>query len=370
VTSAVACPPFERFATTDADLDAAIRLSALVWLPPRRKFEAALRHGTATAVLDAVLGGELGSEGDRREAARADAAAIRAAADATGASPIPIGAPSYPPQLASLPDPPLLLYVTSQPPQDVTRCVSIVGTRRASDAGREIATSLGRGLARAGIIVVSGAARGIDAAAHAGALDARGPTLAVLGCGVDQTAPNPRLIERIRAEGTLMSEFPPGTRPHPRHFPSRNRIVAGLSRATVVVEGPDRSGALIAAEHAMEFGRDVFAVPGAVTSPLSAATLRLIREGAGAIGGVDDLLADLGMDAATSSALAIELTDDERRALGELRGATLPDRVAAALGVTVVEALGLLMRLELRGLVRSVGGRFEATLAARTLVAR
>lgn len=350
------------FAETPRDVEALLRLSALVWLTPRRRLELALRYGTAASMVAAILDGEAGTDGDRRALAAADAATILARAEGAGARAIAIGCDGYPAQLATLPDAPLALFVVGASPPPVERCVAIVGARGCSDAGSEIARALARGLVDAGISVVSGAARGIDAASHVGALDAGGHTIAVLGAGIDRRHPNRALLERIAARGTIVSEFPPGTPPHPRHFPSRNRIVAGLCRATVVVEGGERSGALITAEHAMEFGRDVFAVPGPVTSPLSAAPLRLIRDGAGAIGGVDDLLEDLGLDVAPVAPPALDLSADERRALRELRGATLAERVASALGVTVVEALSVLMRLELRGLVRSVGGRFEATL--------
>jgi DNA processing protein len=230
---------------------------------------------------------------------------------------------------------------------------------------------LGRALGLAGVTVVSGAARGIDSAAHDGALSSGGSTLAVLGCGADVAYdPGGRdLLRRIRAHGTIVTEFAPGTPPEPRNFPARNRIVAGLCRATVAVEGAAGSGSLITAEHAMEFGRDVFALPGSVTNPLAHVPLQLIRDGAAMIRGSEDLLHDLDLELVPEAARE-DLSGAERRALDGLEGPTLPERVAAALGVGVPEAVALLMELELRGFVRGVGGRFEATLKGARAPAR
>ena len=353
------------FVETPADVEAALALSTLIWLTPRRRLEIATDHPNAEAMLAAIRDGGAGTtEGDTVHARRADGVAVAAEAAAAGARVVAFGSAEYPEALAQIADPPLVLFVGGPAPPSADRSVAIVGARRCSEFGREMAASLGRGLARAGVNVVSGAARGIDSAAHLGALDGGGTTIAVLGCGIDQSYPSRALIDRIRREGTVLTEFPPGTVPHPRHFPSRNRIVAGLSRATVVVEGAEGSGSMITAEHAMEFGRDVFAVLGAVTNPLAEVPLRLIREGAGALRGVEDLLDDLGLDVDAGPVVPPDLSDDERRALDELHGATLPDRVAAALGITVGDAVAVLTRLELRGLVRSAAGRFEPTLRA------
>jgi DNA processing protein len=278
---------------------------------------------------------------------------------------VPWGSPEYPAQLRHVHDPPALLYVIGTPPPEPTSAVAVVGARRCSELGRELAAEIGRALALVGATAVSGAALGIDAAAHGGALDAGGRTLAVMGCGVDVVYPrgSRRLIERIRRSGTLVSEHAPGTPPFQRNFPARNRIVAGLCAATVVVEGADGSGSMITAEHAMEFGRDVYAVPGPVTSALSAVPLQLIRDGATMIRGAEDLLEDLGLELRVDDvADRLHLSDDERRVLDLLAGPTLPDRVAGAVGKSVPEVVGILMRLELRGFVRSVGGRYESTL--------
>ncbi|HET7928819.1 MAG TPA: DNA-processing protein DprA, partial [Actinomycetota bacterium] len=171
---------------------------------------------------------------------------------------------------------------------------------------------------------------------------------------------------RIGREGTLVSEYAPGTPPSQHHFPARNRIVAGLCRATVVVEGAKGSGSLITAEHAVEFGRDVYAVAGSVTSALAEVPLQLIREGATLIRDAEDLLSDLGVQVVpTEAAERLALDDAELGVLAGIVEPTLPDRLATSLGVGIREVVGVLMRLELRGFVRNVGGRYETTLKAR-----
>jgi DNA processing protein len=341
-------------------------LSALQGLTPRKLIGLAAEHGTASAVLARIREGGAGSANDRAFAGELDPAEIAAAAARCGARVVPWGSPEYPSQLHHIHDPPAVLYVIGEPPPDLTSAVAVVGARRCTDLGRELAREIGRALSLAGLTVVSGAARGIDSAAHEGALGAGwGRTLAVMGCGVDLIYPpgSRALIERIRRSGTIVSEHAPGTPPFQRNFPARNRIVAGLSAATVVVEGAGGSGSMITAEHAMEFGRDVFALPGSVTSALSSVPLQLIRDGATMIRGPEDLLADLGLEPeAGRIAERARLSEDERRVLERLAGPTLPDRVATSLGTGVPEVVGVLMRLELRGLVRNVGGRFEPTL--------
>lgn len=357
----------DGFATDRTDRRALLVLSALHGITPRQLLALAIGHGTASRVLAEIQGGRAGGDGDRAFANELDADAIASAAAACGARVVPWGSPEYPSRLRHIHDPPALLYVIGDPPDDAGTVVAVVGARRCSDLGREMARELGRALGMAGATVISGAARGIDAAAHAGALDAGGRTIAVMGCGIDVIYPSGsrELIRRIRGAGTVIAEHAPGTPPLQRNFPARNRIVAGLSHATVVVEGADGSGSMITAEHAMEFGRDVFAVPGPVTSDLSAVPLRLIRDGATMIRGARDLLEDLGLGLRADEVVdRLHVAADERRVLDLLHGPTLPDRVAADLALGVPEVVALLMRLELRGLVRNVGGRFEPTLLA------
>ncbi|MEX2203795.1 MAG: DNA-processing protein DprA [Actinomycetota bacterium] len=357
----------DAFVTTTEDLRAALVLSGLRGITPRRLIAVAAERGSAAATLAAIRQGRAGSENDRAFARTMDGEEISAVVAACGARIVPWGSAEYPAQLVNIHDPPGVLYVIGRPAPDPTRAVAVVGARRCTQLGRELGASIGRALALAGVVVVSGAARGIDAAAHEGALDGGGTTLAVLGCGIDAVYPagSRTLVRRIGASGTVLSEYPPGTPPVQRNFPARNRIVAGLCSATVVVEGAKGSGSMISAEHAMEFGRDVYAVPGAVTNPLAEVPLRLIRDGATMIRGAGDLLDDLGLELDAEKVVErLEISEDERRALAELTGPTLPDRVATALGVTIPQAVSLLMRLELRGFVRSVGGRYESTLKA------
>jgi DNA processing protein len=362
----------DGFAATPDDARALLVLSALRGITPRRMLEVAVERGTAAATLAWIRAGKAGSENDRAFARTLDGDAIAAAAEACGARFVPWDSPEYPEQLRTIHDPPPALFVAGGDFPDPTRAVAVVGARRCTDLGREIAQDVGRTLGLAGVAVVSGAARGIDAAAHEGALSAEAPTVAVLGCGLDVAYPpgSRGLLRRIRSGGgAVTSEYPPGVPPDPWNFPARNRIVAGLCSATVVVEGAEGSGSMITAEHALEFGRDVFAIPGAVTSPLAFVPLRLIREGATLIRGAEDLLEDLGLELVQDEVAGrVDLSEAERRVLDRLVGPTLPDRIACELGASVPEVVGVLMRLELRGFVRSVGGRYESTLKARPQV--
>jgi DNA processing protein len=359
----------DGFVGSDEDLRAALVLSALHGATPRRLLALAAELGTASAVLAEIREGRAGGGHDRTIASSVDPDDVAAAAAAARARIVPWGSEGYPAQLRHIHDPPPLLYVVGFGPDAAARSVAVVGARRCSEQGRETAREIGRGLGRAGMTVVSGAALGIDSAAHLGALDAGGRTLAVMGCGIDVAYP-PRsraLLGRIGGSGTIVSEHAPGTPPFPRNFPARNRIVAGLCGSTVVVEGATGSGSMITAEHAMEFGRDVYAVPGPVTSPLAEVPLQLIRDGAAMVRGSADLLEDLGLEVVAADVAArLELTEPEHRILDRLVQPTLPDGLAAATGATVPEVVATLVRLELRGLVRNVGGRFEPTLRGRS----
>lgn len=204
------------------------------------------------------------------------------------------GDPGYPPLLASVSSPPVL-HVRGRLLTEDALAVAIVGARRASPYGLAAAERLGAGLAAAGITVVSGLARGVDGAAHRGALEAGGRTVAVLGSGIDVVYPpeHRRLAEAIASQGAVVSQFAPGTRPLAGHFPARNRTIAGLTLGVVVVEASERSGALITATWAAELGREVFALPGPVTAEGSQGPHRLIREGARLIRDWADVVDDL-----------------------------------------------------------------------------
>ena len=199
----------------------------------------------------------------------------------------------YPGRLKNIYDPPCLLYVKGRLPAfDEEVAVAVVGTRDATPYGISSAEKLGYGLTKGGAVVVSGLAKGIDAAATRGALRAGGVTVGVVGNGLDVHYPyeSRYLYEDVAAAGALLSEYPPGTEPAGNHFPARNRIISGLSLATLVVEAPERSGALITAETALEQGRDVFAVPGPIDAPASVGCNRLIRDGAGLVSDAWDIL--------------------------------------------------------------------------------
>ena len=237
---------------------------------------------------------------------------------------------AYPPHLKEIDTPPFLLYVKGELTLEDTLSISLVGSRNAKDYGRKVSYRLSYQLAQRGVTVVSGLARGIDASAHRGALEAGGRTIAVMGNGLSVIYPatNSDLAEKIEASGALISEFPMAARPKPKNFPRRNRIISGLTLGTVVVEASNRSGALITARLAAEQNREVFAVPGEIFSELSAGTHRLINDGAKLINTVDDLLSELppralnqiqshasssvpGMEVVPAQASSVEKSDPE-----------------------------------------------------------
>ena len=220
---------------------------------------------------------------------------------------------------------------------------------------------LGRELAAAGLVVVSGLARGIDGEAHRGALDAGGTTVAVLGCGIDRDYPasHAELAARIRATGLVLSEYAPGVEPAPWRFPARNRIIAGLCAATVVVEARERSGALITADLALEEGREVLAVPGEITAALSRGTNDLLRLGATPLTQAGDVLELFGLSAATAT--AVKLTEVADRVLSRLRdGPASADELARATGLEAGALASALTELELAGVAVAAGGVFRA----------
>ncbi|HPC82334.1 MAG TPA: DNA-processing protein DprA [Thermoanaerobaculaceae bacterium] len=267
------------------------------------------------------------------------------------------GDPEFPAPLAELSDPPLGLFMRGTVPPGPG--VAIVGARRASAYGREVAEWFGGELARAGVTVVSGMARGVDAAAHRGALAAGGPTVAVWGCGPDRVYPpeHAELAEQIAAHGALVTEYPPGSPPLAHHFPERNRIIAGLARVVVVVEAEARSGALITARLALDEGREVLAVPGSVFSPLSAGPNGLLRAGAAPALTATDVLDVLGIAAPAS---AREPLLDGLLAAFRPGEAMTVDALAAASSMPVAAVLEALLHLELEGAVaREPDGRYR-----------
>lgn len=267
----------------------------------------------------------------------------------------------YPANLREVDGPPPLLYVRGEITDDDLWAVAIVGTRRASIYGREVALSLARDLAANGITIVSGLALGIDATAHRAALDAGGRTIAVLGSGVDQIYPPEHrgLAAAILQRGAIVSEYPLGAKPDANNFPPRNRVISGLSKSVVVVEAPKRSGALITARFAAEQGRDVFAVPGNILNPGSAGCNELIQQGAAPLLAVDDVLQQLGLAkvaAHKSVRQAVAADPLEDRLLRHLtREPSHVDDLARQSALSAPQVAGLLTIMELKGLVRQVG---------------
>jgi DNA processing protein len=268
----------------------------------------------------------------------------------------------YPARLKELPTPPPVLYLRGTLSSADGWAVALVGTRRSTPYGREVARLFSTALAARGVTVVSGLARGIDAEAHSSALEAGGRTIAVLGNGADRTYPpeHDLLARRIEAAGALVSDYPPGTPPDAANFPPRNRLIAGLSLATVVVEAGAESGALLTAKYAAEYGRDVFAVPGGILSPMSAGCNRLIRDGASPALAPEDIFAELEVTQTGFAAQARMLIPDnpvESKILDALGAEPVHvDLLRARVGLPIEEVTSALAMMEIKGTVRPVGG--------------
>lgn len=280
---------------------------------------------------------------------------------------IPRGASGYPPSLEYIHDPPPVLWLRGARTEFAGRslAIAIVGARDASAYGIGVASRLASELASRGVTIVSGLALGIDAAAHRGALAAGGDTVAVLGCGTDVVYPrrNAALRSEILARSCLVSELPPGTPPAAFHFPRRNRIISGLSLGVVVVEAGERSGSLGTARHALEQGRDVFAVPGAVGAPRSRGPHALLKAGAKLVESADDVLEEYPEIARRLSAPSLPSPESVSTIVAVLRERPdSADGLALRLRRQVPEILRELLDLELRGeVLRGPGGRFFAT---------
>jgi DNA processing protein len=287
------------------------------------------------------------------------------------------GDPDYPALLGSLTNPPELDVRGTLAPEDALS-IAIVGSRQASAYGIEVAGMLAADLAARGVTIVSGLARGIDTAAHRGALEAGGRTLAVLGHGIAHVYPpeNRKLAEAIVARGALLSQFPRTIGPLSYHFPLRNRTLAGLALGVVVVEAAERSGALITAGLAGELGREVFAVPGRITSPISRGTHALIRDGARLVGHWSEIVAELGESwrraieetPAASAHLTLPTAgSDEERMLGLLSvdEAQHIERMIARAGIDAARAGTALIALELAGWARQLAGQRWMATGAR-----
>ena len=281
-------------------------------------------------------------------------------------------APDYPRLLKEIHDPPGILYVRGTLTADDGVAVAIVGSRHATPYGKQVAEKLASGLVRAGLTVVSGLARGIDTAAHRGALDAGGRTIAVLGSGLLNVYPpeNQGLADQITASGAVISEQPSTAKPLSGAFPQRNRIISGLSLGVIVVEAAERSGAIISTTHATEQGREVFAVPGRVDSRMSRGCHRLIRDGAKLVETVDDVLEELGplVEAMPRDdgrvirhPAELQLNQQEQNVLAAIDvEPTSIDDVVASSGLPAHRVLSTISVLEMRKLIRRISGNYVA----------
>jgi DNA processing protein len=260
----------------------------------------------------------------------------------------------FPERLAAIFDPPPALYLrgVGTPELLAQRAVAVVGARACSPYGAQVARMLGRELAAAGLVVVSGLARGVDGEAHRGALEAGGLTVAVLGCGIDRDYPasNAQLSRRIEERGLVVSEYEPGVEPAPWRFPARNRIIAGLCEAVVVVQARERSGALITADFALDEGREVFAVPGEITAALSAGTNALLKLGAAPLTSPHDVLDALGIEppepepaksVSPTAAQVLELVREGPCGADELTARGVFEAGTVSIALTELELAGL-----------------------------
>ena len=271
------------------------------------------------------------------------------------------GQPVYPALLKEIRDYPKELYYIGDPKLLEDKCVSIVGSRKTNQYGRSTAYSFGKALGQRGITVVSGMAVGIDTCAHEGALQEKGNTAAVLACGLDLCYPprNRELKGKIESAGIVLSEYPPGTAAQRYYFPQRNRIISGLSPLTVVVQAGNRSGALITAELAADQGRDVGAVPGNIDSEYNLGSNKLLREGAFALTGVQDLLEASGVSVLSEPEAERMLSDEEKQLYFLLcsHGEMSLDQLAFYLKKPVNEVGSLAIVMEMKGIVFSAMGK-------------
>jgi len=327
-----------------------------------------LRRGDPPAVVVRRLlaGNPRDDGGNPADVPSLAADAIRRA-DAGSIAAIPWSAPAYPTALTTIADPPPVLWTRGNPAVLSAPGVAIVGSRAASPYGLAVAERLAADLAASGLVIVSGLARGVDSAAHRGAVSAGGVTVAVLGSGADVIYPAEHvpLARAIDAAGAVISELVPGTRPQPWFFPLRNRIISGLSRAVVVIEASEKSGSLITARCALDQGREVLAVPGNVLSGKNRGAHALLRDGAKIVESADDILEELGMPGAGPRAAG---AGQGRPDAGASKGrdpvldslvpgeASDLDEISERSGLNAPRLLPRLFELELHGLVRRIGG--------------
>lgn len=366
---------------TASDLVPILRLALVPGIGPLRLAALLARFGAPEAVLRArpaevarlpgfgrALAARVAQAAGAEAGARAREALRRL--EGAGARAATLADSAYPPRLRELADPPVVVFLAGDAGALDRPGLGVVGTRTPTPYGRAAAESLSGELSRAGYAIVSGMARGIDAAAHGAALAAEGPTIGVLGHGIDRVYPpeNRALFRRVRERGLLLSELPPGEEPRAGNFPRRNRLIAALSAGVLVVEMGERSGARHTVDAALELGREVFAVPGPIGSPTSAGTNQLLKEGARLVTGARDVLEELrgvGLPSAPPSREVAapplpppDLAPEEARVLAAL--ALEPrhvDAIAAALALPTSRVLAALLALELRDLAEALPGK-------------
>ncbi|MBI3399112.1 MAG: DNA-protecting protein DprA [Deltaproteobacteria bacterium] len=271
----------------------------------------------------------------------------------------------YPDALRSMPDPPPYLYVKGTIGKEDNNAVAIVGTRNPTQYGVTATENLSRALAGAGITIVSGMARGIDSVAHMGAIAGNGRTIAVLGSGIDVIYPpeNKKLYEDIAANGAVVSEFPFGTKPVATNFPQRNRIISGLVKGVLVIEASEKSGSLITAQLALDYGRDVFALPGNTTSFKSKGTNKLIKNGAKLVEDAGDILEEMaisveaGLKSASTITIPPNLSPEEGKIITLLDEPCFIDTIIQKTGLPAAKISALLLDMELKGLVKQQAGK-------------
>ncbi|RKZ16306.1 DNA-protecting protein DprA [bacterium] len=266
----------------------------------------------------------------------------------------------YPENLKTIPKPPPILFIRGEIVPEDSNAVAIIGTRRPTEYGRSVAWNFAKELASNGFTIISGLAMGIDTNAHRGALEAGGRTIGVIGCGIDRVYPssNKRLAHMIAdGNGAVISDFPPGTPPLKYNFPLRNRIISGLAKGIVAVQAASRSGVFSTVNWALDYGRDVFAVPGNITARQSEGTNRLIKDGAIPVTSPEDILNYFGFSSSVKEEKEVELPGDEQRvfdAIGD-EGARI-EEICDATGFKPQQVNSILLLLELKGFVREIGG--------------
>lgn len=328
--------------------------------------------GSPSAVIGASVSKLAGVPGISRTIATAikekanpdEARTLAARVIQLGWTPLFGDSPEYPVPLRQIPEAPPVLFRLGEAYSDDDRMIAIVGTRRATERGKRFTHNLAVELAKAGITVVSGMAEGIDSAAHQGALDGGGKTVAIWGTSLETVYPpvNRPLAKKIAARGAVYSEYLPGTAPDASHFPERNRIISGMSEGVIVVEAGERSGALLTADLALEQGRELFAVPGSPDSARSIGANRLIKRGARLLTSIDDVFEELprlkGQVAAKKFRQLPDLTELEEKMLKILADGPMQlDQLSRKTGLKVAELMEVLLALELKGVVQELSGK-------------